>query len=218
MTSATRTWTFLTSLMILIVIIGQSLAGREGLLWGVALALTINSLIFLYPDLRLKLFFSGKVLEGKDPWGINEMVHTLVQRARIPMPQIKILQNSAPQALALGRSPRSAQILLTQGLIDLFEPEELNAILAYQVATIKRQDIVGLTVAAAFLDFALSICQLLDSGLRIILGAKKKQNSLQAHFFSTLISPLVSLFLRLEIGGSSYFKSDQLAAELNSNP
>ncbi|MCB0407580.1 MAG: hypothetical protein KDD34_05195, partial [Bdellovibrionales bacterium] len=49
-------------------------------------------------------------------------------------------------------------------------------------------------------------------------GAKKKQNSLQAHFFSTLISPLVSLFLRLEIGGSSYFKSDQLAAELNSNP
>ncbi len=218
MTSATRTWTFLTALMLFIVITGQSLAGREGLLWGVAIALTINSLIYLYPDLRLKLLFSGEVLEGSDPWGVQNQLKDLAQRVRIPVPMIQVLSSSSPQAMAMGRSPRTAQILLTQGLIDLLDQEELQAVLAYLVAKIKRQDIVGLTVAAAFMDFTLTVLGLLDSGLRILLGAKASDQSLQAHFFSSLLSPFIGFLLRLEVGRHSYFRADQLATELSTHP
>ena len=204
--------------MLLIVITGQSIGGREGLLWGVAIALTINSLIYLYPDLRLKLLFSGETLEGSDPWGVQDKLKDLAQRARIPVPVVQVLPNPSPQAMAMGRSPRTAQILLTQGLIDLLDQEELQAVLAYLVAKIKRQDIVGLTVAAAFMDFTLSVLGLLDSGLRILLGAKSSDHSLQAHLFSSLLSPIIGFLLRLEVGRHSYFRADQLATELSTNP
>lgn len=218
MTSATRTWTFLTALMLLIVVSGQTLGGREGLLWGVAVALTINSLIYLYPDLRLKLLFSGEVLEGTDPWGVLNKLRELAQRARIPIPVVQVLPSASPQAMAMGRSPRSAQILLTQGLIDLLEPDELHAVLAYLVAKIKRQDIVGLTVAAAFMDFTLSLLGILDSGLRILLGAKDSDQSVQAHFFSSIFAPFIGFLLRIEVGRHSYFRADHMASELCTNP
>lgn len=188
------------------------------MLWGVAIALTINSLIYLYPDLRLKLLFSGEQLEGTDPWGVLDRLKDLAQRARIPVPLVKVLPHQSPQAMAMGRSPRTAQILLTQGLIDLLDQEELQAVLAHLVAKIKRQDIVGLTVAAAFMDFTLTTLGLFDSGIRILLGAKKSDQSLQAHFFSRLFSPLIGLLLRLEVGRHSYFRADELATELNTNP
>lgn len=220
MTSATRTWTFLTGLMILIVILGHAVGGREGLLWAVGLALTLNSLVYLYPDLRLKLFFKGKVLEGKDPWGVMDKVKKLAQQARIPIPQVKLLPISAPQAMTLGRSPKNAQILITQGLIEALEPTELEAVLATQMALIHRQDIVALTVAAAFLDFIFSICRPLDSALRFFLGGQgtKKSGAPPLRIVSSFLSPIVFVILRIEIGKSDYLESDKLAAQWITDP
>lgn len=218
MTSATRTWTFLTSMMLLIVVGGHMLAGREGLLWGVGLALLINSLIYLYPDIRLKYLFKGQSLEGVDPWGIHSKLSALSQRARIPIPQVKVLKIPSPQAMVMGRSPASAQIVLTQGLIDDLEPEELESILAYLVACIQRQDVVGLTVAAAILDFTLSITSALDALVRLIIGSKSKQNPITKNFFSALFSPLVGLVLKLEVGQANYYQIDRAAAEISHNP
>jgi heat shock protein HtpX len=218
MTSAARTWTFLTALMLFIVVGGHASGGREGLLWGVGLALAINSLIYLYPDIRLKYLFKGQSLEGVDPWGVHAKLLLLSERARIPLPQVKVLKTSSPQAMVMGRSAGTAQILLTQGLIDDLEPDELESVLAYLVACIKRQDVVGLTVAAAILDFTLSISRVLDSALRVLLGASSKRGSLQSHFFSTLISPLMSLVLRIEVGQANYYQIDKAASEISNNP
>lgn len=205
-------------MMLLIVVGGHMLAGREGLLWGVGLALLINSLIYLYPDIRLKYLFKGQSLEGVDPWGIYSKLATLSRRARVPVPQVTVLKIASPQAMVMGRSPANAQIVLTQGLIDDLEAEELEAVLAYLVACIQRQDVVGLTVAAAILDFTLTITSALDALLRFLIGSKSNQSAFTKHFFSALVAPLVGLVLKLEVGQSNYYQIDRAAADISHNP
>ncbi|NQZ01987.1 MAG: M48 family metalloprotease [Bdellovibrionales bacterium] len=218
MNSATRTWVFLTAMMMLIIVGSQTIGGRSGLLWGVSLALTLNALIFLYPQFRLETFFRGKELEGSDPWGVLKSVKVLSAKARIPTPKVYILDTKCPQAMVAGRSKKAARITLTQGLLDLLTPDELNAIVAYQVASIQRQDIVAHTVAASIVDFLMTIASALDFVFKILSGAKSSNKTLQSHLFSFLISPVASFFLHLEIGSSSYLKTDKLAASWLDDP
>jgi heat shock protein HtpX len=218
MNSATRTWVFLTAMMMLIIVGSQAIGGRAGLLWGVSLALTLNALIFLYPQFRLETFFRGKELEGSDPWGVLKSVRKLANKARIPTPKVYVIDSKCPQAMVAGRSKKAARITLTQGLLDLLTQEELHAIIAYQVASIHKQDIVAHTVAASIIDFLMTVAGALDIVFHVLSGAKRSNKTLQSHLFSFLVSPLASFFLHLEIGRSSYLKTDKLAASWLDDP
>ena len=204
--------------MMVIIVASQAIGGRAGLLWGVSISLTINALIFLYPQLRLDSFFKGKQIEGNDPWGVLSSVKKLSQKARITPPKVYVLQSPSPQAMVAGRSRSAARITVTQGLLEVMTPEELEAILAYQVAAIQRQDIVAHTVAAAIIDFLMTVAGTMDLAFQLISGAKKGNKTIQSHLFSFLLAPLASFFLKIEIGGSSYLQADKLAASWLKDP
>lgn len=218
MSNAARTWFFLGTLMIIIVVMGQTTGGREGLLWGVGIALSINSLIYFYTDLRLNHLFHGQRLEGEDPWQALATLKGLCKKARIPIPQLIVLEQSAPQSMVMGRHPKSARVIVTRGLLEEFNTTELKAVLAFHVAAIKRQDILAFTVASAFLDTLLTICRIFDGIFRILVGANKNRHSTQSHLFSVLCSPLAGFLLRLNVGQTNYLASDKMAAELCDDP
>jgi len=134
------------------------------------------------------------------------------------MPRVYILDSACPQAMVAGRSRSAARIILTQGLLDVMTSEELEAILAYQVAAIQRQDIVAHTVAAAIIDFLMTVAGTLDVAFQLISGAKKGNKTLQSHLFSFLLAPLASFFLKVEVGGGSYLQADKLAASWLKDP
>ncbi|MEZ4871943.1 MAG: hypothetical protein R2827_06800 [Bdellovibrionales bacterium] len=89
MKNSTRAWVLLSFISVLFVATGYHLGGREGLLWGFAAALIINTLVYFYGDIFILRQFSGRIIEGYDPYGLAK---TLKKSAAEPIcpPLIKV--------------------------------------------------------------------------------------------------------------------------------
>ncbi|MCB0341885.1 MAG: M48 family metalloprotease [Pseudobdellovibrionaceae bacterium] len=218
MKSPTRAWIYLITLALVLIVLGHWLGGRDGVLWGVAMALSINSVMYFFGDARILQSVQGHHLEGQDPWRALEILSTLSRKARIPEPKLLVMDQSSPQAFAVGRSWKEATVVVTQGLLDSFDRGELEAILAYQVACIKRLDTLSFGISSLFATLFLWVTRGLDAFLRLITGAKKDPYAPQSHIVTYITAPVVALLLRSSVGSSSYYHIDQLAAELTGQP
>lgn len=218
MSGSTKTWTLLAGFSLLIILASHGWGGRQGLLWGVIIALSINCLIYFYNDLRLESLFPGHTVEGQNPWGLLETAKNFSGKARIPTPKVMILDSLAPQALVMGRSWKSATIILTEGLLRSLTKAERDAVIAYQISCIKKLDTLAFTVACACTDFLFAVSRFIDLLIRGILGPKKDPHSRQNHLFSLLVAPLASALVRISVGSGRYLANDSIAASWLDDP
>lgn len=218
MSSSSKAWFFLLTLSIGLIGLGNYFWGRQGLLWALVLSLGFNAIVYFLGDSRLYVQFLGKSLQGRDPWKVQGVCKELVRKARLPMPAIKILPTDAPQALAIGRSWHRGTLVLTQGLLDRLSQDELQAVLAYLLASIKRQDTFVFSIGSFLAWMALAITSFFDTLFRWILGARRQSHSLQSQLFTTLFSPIISHILKITAAHSNYYLIDSLAASWIDSP
>lgn len=218
MPRAWRAWLVLTCISVLALYMGHHLGGRQGVLWAVAFSLLLNAFFYFYSDFFLKPLFKGRQLEGQDPWHLNKSLSKLCQKARMTKPQLCVLPKLSPQAFAIGRSSGSAAIYLTEGMLRRLSENEVEAILAFELALIKRLDTFSMSVASAFIAGLLAITRTLDWTFRWLLGTKSKPHSRYNHLFTNLVAPLFGLIIRANISEQDYYEADRLAATWIKDP
>lgn len=206
MRSSSKPWLFLSLLSVALLVLGHVLADRQGVLFAVIIALSINCLIYFYGDWRWLPSLKAHELEGYDSWGLLPWIHERSRKLGINAPKIFIIPYATPQALSMGRSPRTAKIFLTEGLMEKLNAEEVQAVLLYQLCAIRRLDTFAFTVAGALADSLMSMASLVDWLLRWLIGNEKK-------LMTWLISPVASLVVHFAIGQRNYFLIDRMAAE-----
>jgi heat shock protein HtpX len=216
--NVTKAWTFLTALSLTLIVLGHMVLGREGLLIGLTLALGINSFVYFYEDRRVVALFKGRLLEGQDPWGLLKIARRLAVKARVPVPKVIVIPEKSPQSLVVGRSFTHGTILITEGLLQRFSEKEIEAIMAYQLASIRTLNTLTFAVGSFICSLLLSFAEALDTILRVLIVEKKNPNYAMSHLFTRLISPLVGLLLRLSIRPNFYLIADDYAAHLIEEP
>jgi heat shock protein HtpX len=212
MKNVTKAWSFLAILSLGFIIVGHMLLEREGLLFGLMLALSINCYVYFYEDRRILSLFRSQLLEGRDPWGLTQINQRLAEKAKIPAPRIVIVPDPSPQSLVVGHSLTKGTILITEGLLEKLSQKEIEAVIAYQMATIKTLNILIFAVGSFICSIFLFIAEALDTGLRLLIVEKKNPNYALSHIFTRLVSPFVGLLLRLCIRPQFYVTADSLAA------
>lgn len=90
-------------------------------------------------------------LEGDGPRGINGRVRRLASQADIPSPSVAIADRMEPACLTVG-SQRSPTIVVTTGLLEALNDDELEAALAHEVAHIVNRDLPVVTAIAAMVS------------------------------------------------------------------
>lgn len=188
--SPNRIWVNVATATSLLMVVGQMVAGRYGLLFGFLCALVLNFLIFLYPSIRLFQLFPNQQLEGQDPNKILSTVEALSRKAGIPTPSVYIIEIPTPICYSVGLTQSSSAIFLSEGLIDRLEPKDVKTALAFEVARIYRFDSLAGTVSAS-LAGALSVKPL-----------------------RRIFAPVVALLVRIALRRKSFFGADQEAARL----
>lgn len=191
--SPNRIWVNIATATSLLMIVGQLVAGRYGLLFGFLLALVLNFLIFLYPSIRLFQLFPNQQLEGQDPNKILKTVADLSHKAGIPTPSVYVIEITTPICYSVGLTQNSSAIFISEGMIDRLEPEDVKTALAYEVARIYRFDALAGTVSAS-LAGALSVKPL-----------------------RRVFAPIIALLVRIALRRKSYFAADQETARLLDN-
>lgn len=141
-----KTALFLGTLTGLILLAGHLIGGRTGVMWAVGIAGVTNFVAFFFSH-KIALMSMGAYEVGPDH-ELYQITAKLAQRAGLPMPKVYVAPTAAPNAFATGRSPKSAAVCATEGLLQILDRNEVAGVMAHELAHVKHRDTLITTIAA----------------------------------------------------------------------
>jgi heat shock protein HtpX len=196
------------------------IGGRQGLLLGFVFAVFLNILTYFYSGEYILRLYGAQRIEGVDSFDLNKLAAELAKKAEIPAPKVFVLPCETPNALSIGRSPLSASILITDGLLRILNQDELKAVFAHELMHIKRAEtFIGMitTVMASGIMFV-------AQGLGWLAHPFRKRNKSTPQrsgadlIIVSLIAPVAALIVKLVTRKNREFEADQSAAEMTRQP
>jgi heat shock protein HtpX len=131
---------------------------------GVIAVVVIAAIVFLVQyfsadKIALASMGAHEVTAEQAP-GLHAIVERLCIQANLPMPRLAVAETPMPNAFAVGRTPSSASVCVTTGLLDLLEEPELEGVLAHELTHIANRDVMLMTLASFFASIAAFIVQM----------------------------------------------------------
>lgn len=142
-----KTAVLMGALFALLVLAG-SYWGTNGMIVAGMFGLIMNFGAWFFSDKIAVAAMRCREVDERSAPDLHAMVRRLSQRAGLPMPRVYIAPHQAPNAFATGRSPRRSAVAVTVGALQLLSPEELEGVLAHELAHIKNRDTLTSTIAA----------------------------------------------------------------------
>lgn len=165
--------------------------------------------------------------EDENPFLWNT-VEWLSIAARVPMPKVYIIDDPSPNALAAGMTPETAAVAVTTGLLERLDRQEIEGVIAHEVAHIQNYDVRLATTAIALV----AVIGILSDMARRMLwysggrrGSRSSGRGGQGHavvqvaaLLLILLAPLVATLVQLAISRNREYLADASGAELCRNP
>jgi heat shock protein HtpX len=129
---------------------------------GVTIALSAGGLaaLNLFASDKLALAaMGGRVVTPAEAPQLHAMIERLCVQADLPKPKVAVANTRMPNAFALGRSPKSATVCATTGIMELLSPAELEGVMAHELTHVANRDVMVMTLAAFFATIAAYIVQ-----------------------------------------------------------
>ncbi|MEO0075374.1 MAG: zinc metalloprotease HtpX [candidate division WOR-3 bacterium] len=148
-----RTFLFIVVFSLILAFIGYFVGNifQFGIGFYVIFGLIIifYNLILYYNSDKLALGFSNaRPASVHEYYQLHNIVEEVALAAGIPKPKIYIIEEPMPNAFATGRNPQNASLAVTTGLLQLMNREELQGVIAHEIAHIRNYDILIMTIAA----------------------------------------------------------------------
>jgi heat shock protein HtpX len=102
---------------------------------------------FFSDKLALRSMGARTVSEEEYPQ-LHAQVGRLSQQADLPKPDVAVADNRTPNAFATGRSPSHGVVCVTTGLLEALDDDELEGVIAHELAHIKNRDVAVMTIAS----------------------------------------------------------------------
>src|SRR6201999_1961661 len=129
---------------------------------GVTVAIIAGGLaaVNLFASDKLALAAMGaRVVSPQEAPQLHAMIERLCVQADLPKPKVAVANTRMPNAFALGRSPKTATVCATNGIMDLLSPAELEAGMAHELTHVANRDVMVMTLASFFATIAAYIVQ-----------------------------------------------------------
>jgi heat shock protein HtpX len=197
---------------------GGIFGGTSGMLIALVIAGVMNFVSYFYSDkLVLRHYHAVEVDERSAP-GLVAIVRRLAQKAGLPMPKVYIIPERVPNAFATGRNPSHAAVAVTEGLLDLLNEEEIEAVLAHELSHIRHYDILIGTIAATIAGAIAWIANIMQFGA--FFGGGRDENSPNpiVMLILSILLPIAAAIIQMAVSRSREFMADEGAARLTGHP
>jgi heat shock protein HtpX len=149
---------FLLGLVYVIFVVALLGAGVNGV--TVAIIAGGLALVQLFASDKLALAAMGaRVVTPQEAPQLHAMIDRLCVQADLPKPRVAVANTRMPNAFALGRSPKSATVCATTGIMELLSPAELEGVMAHELTHVANRDVLVMTLAGFFATVAAYIVQ-----------------------------------------------------------
>jgi heat shock protein HtpX len=207
---------FLLGLLYVVLVVALLSSGVNGITVAfIAGGLALLN-VFASDKLALRSMGAREVTPAEAP-ELHAMIERLCIQADLPKPKIAVADTRMPNAFALGRSPKSATVCATTGIMDLLSPAELEGVMAHELTHVANRDVLVMTLAAFFATIAAYIVQfgfLFGGG-----GSDDDDNpSFIVLFVVSLVVYVLSFILMQALSRYREFAADRGAALITGRP
>lgn len=211
-----RTTILLAVMTVFVVLIGQLLGGRQGMVIALILAAGMNFFSYWYSDkVVLRMYRAHEVRPDQAP-EIYDIVKTLSQRAGLPMPKIYIIPKESPNAFATGRNPEHAVVAVTEGLLKILDREEIMGVLAHELAHVKNRDILIGSIAATMAGAIMLLATMARWSAIFGGGSSDDDEGGGLGFIGliamSIIAPIAAMLIQMAISRSREYLADSTGA------
>jgi heat shock protein HtpX len=208
---------FLLGAIYVVLIVVLLAVGASGIL--VAIIAGGLAAVNLFASDKLALAAMGaRVVSPQEAPQLHAMVERLCVQADLPKPKVAVANTSMPNAFALGRSPKSATVCATTGIMDLLSPAELEGVMAHELTHVANRDVLVMTLAGFFATIAAYIVQ-----FGFFFGGSSQSDDDDGPSFMVLLLVslavyVVSFFLMQALSRYREFAADRGAALITGRP
>ena len=214
-----KVFLLMAGLTALLVVLGGALGGQNGALIFFVLAAAMNFGMYWFSDRVVLKMYKAKVIEAEDAPDLYRMVDRLRQKAGLPMPTLAIAPSEQPNAFATGRSASKAVVCCTAGLLRLVDKDELEGVIAHELAHVKHRHMLVGTMAATMAGAIAMIGSIVRWGAIFGMGGGRDRDSNPIALIAmAIVAPLAAMIIQMAISRQNEFQADATAARISGRP
>jgi heat shock protein HtpX len=217
-----KTTFLLTALTLLLLALGQAFGGERGMTLALAMAVFMNGTAYFFSD-KIALGSSGaKPISRDEAPRLYEVMERLAAKAGLPMPKLYLIPEPAPNAFATGRNPSHASVAVTQGLLELMDDEELEAVIAHELSHVRNYDILTSSIAAMIAGAVTFVAEMGRWGM--FFGGwgggrdDDREGGGLAAILMLFLAPVAAVLLQLGISRQREYQADASGAQMLGHP
>ena len=210
-----KTFVLMGLMTALAIWLGYAIAGESGMIIAFLIALAMNFGSYYYSDkIVLAMYRAQEVDESQAP-RLHGIVRSLSQKAGLPMPKVYVIPTNQPNAFATGRDPRHAAVAVTDGIMRILNEDEIEGVLAHELAHVKHRDILIGTIAATLAGMIMMLRY-----FAFFFGGRDDDEGGGglAMLVVFIVAPIAALLIQMAISRSREYAADAGAAEISGKP
>ena len=209
-----KVFVLMAGMTALFIAIGGAIGGQGGMVTALVFAGLMNFVMYYASASMVLRMYGARAITAEQAPELYSMVDRLRQRAGLPMPTVAIAPHDQPNAFATGRNPEHAVVCVTEGIMRLISRDELEGVIAHELAHIKNRDMLLQTIGATM---AGAISNLAHFGF--MFGGRDDEDSNPFVGIGMMIlAPIAAMLIQFAISRQREFKADEVGAEICGRP
>jgi heat shock protein HtpX len=223
-----KTWFLMTAFLLVVIALGLAVSwymDSPAIVYGVVIfAIAMNIASYWFSDTIVLKMAGARKADKEQDWELITTVENLAITAGLPMPKVYVINDPSPNAFATGRNPEHAAVAATTGLLSLLEKNELEGVMAHELAHVQNRDTLIGTVVVVLVGFVTILSDMFlrwsfwggesdrggDSRIRAIMTI--------VAIVLAILAPIFAKLLQLAISRKREFLADASGALLTRYP
>jgi heat shock protein HtpX len=219
--SNTLKTTLLLALMTgLLLWIGQTLGGAQGMVIALVMAALMNFGSWWFSDRIVLRMYGARELSQSDAPELYATVHDLALAGSMPMPRLYLVPSESPNAFATGRSPSHAAVAVTEGILRLLSRAELRGVLAHELSHVRNRDTLISAIAATLAGVILMVARMAQ--FAALFGGMRRDDREGSSGLELLVmivvAPLAAMLIQMAVSRSREYQADATGARISHSP
>jgi heat shock protein HtpX len=221
MSNIFKTALLLAVLTAMLVLFGGAIGGQQGMVVAFFFALVMNFASYWFSDkIVLAMYRAQPISEAQAP-RVYAIVRRLALRAQIPLPPVYMIPTDTPNAFATGRSPEHAAVAVTEGIMRILSDDELEGVLAHELAHVKNRDVLISTIAAT-LAGAITMLAHMAQWSAMFGGGRGDDDERGGNPFGLILmavlAPIAAMLVQCAVSRAREYQADATGARLAGRP
>ncbi|MEX2117812.1 MAG: zinc metalloprotease HtpX [Bacteroidota bacterium] len=216
--SGMKTAVLMALMMGLFLFVGQMLAGENGLLMAFFFSLVMNAVMYWFSDKLVLLGYRAREVSEADAPRFVTIVRRLSTQAGLPMPKVYVIPSANPNAFATGRNPQHAAVAATEGLLTMLKDDELEGVIAHELAHIRNRDILISTVVATMAGTITLVARM--AMYASLAGGRDREGHSNpvGDILLLILAPIAAMLIQFAVSRSREFLADEGGAQISGKP